>query len=72
MTSLLEQAFREAEKLPPEEQDRLASAILAELDADRRWETAFERSQDVLGRLAERARNDYASGDTLPLGDESD
>lgn len=70
MTHLLERAFREAEKLPPEEQDRLASAILAELEAERRWEAAFDSSHEALGRLAERARTEYAAGDTTPLADE--
>lgn len=67
MTDLLEKAFREAEKLPPDEQDRLASVILAELESDHRWDAAFAGSQDALGKLAERARQEYADGETRPL-----
>ena len=67
MTELLAKAFREAEKLPPEEQDRLAAAILEEMESDRRWDEAFAASQDALGRLAERARQEYADGESEPL-----
>ena len=70
MTDLLEKAFKEAEKLPPEEQDRLASAILAELESDHRWDSAFATSQKALGKLAERARQEYADGETRPLSSE--
>ena len=52
MTHLLEMAFQRAGNLPPEEQDRLASAILADLESGGRWDRAFAGSQDVLGRLA--------------------
>lgn len=68
MTDLLEKAFREAEKLPPAEQDRLASVILTELESDHRWDEAFAASQDALGRLAERARQEYADGEIRDFG----
>jgi hypothetical protein len=55
MTELLEKAFEKAAKLPPEEQDRLASAILAELESEGRWERAFADSQEALEELASAA-----------------
>lgn len=67
MTELLEKAFREAAKLSPEEQDALASLLLAELETDRRWEETFERSQDLLAELADQALRDDDAGRTEEL-----
>ena len=44
MTALLQQAFDEAAKLPPEEQDVLASRLLAELAAEDAFDIAIARS----------------------------
>jgi hypothetical protein len=63
----LEKAFAEAAKLPPDEQERFARFILAELASERRWDEAFARSGDVLERLADEALEDYRRGDTEPL-----
>ncbi len=67
MTELLEKAFSEATKLPESEQNKLARRILAELESERRWEELFENSQDVLGRLAEKALIEYREGKTQIL-----
>jgi len=48
MTQLLEQAIAELNKLPAPDQDALAALILAEINDERRWETAFANSQDQL------------------------
>jgi len=48
MTKLLERAFTEASKLPDSEQDVFARWILEELAAEKRWDTAFANSQDLL------------------------
>jgi hypothetical protein len=37
VTDLLEKAFSEAAKLPPEEQDALANWLLEEMESERRW-----------------------------------
>lgn len=71
MTDLLEKAFQRAAKLPPEEQDRLASAILADLESERRWDRAFAESQDVMGRLASAALAEAKAGRAEPLFPES-
>lgn len=55
MTDLLEQAFREAAKLPAEAQDALASVLLAELESERKWEECLGASEDALSRLADEA-----------------
>lgn len=67
MTDLLEKAFREAAKLSPEDQNRLANFILADLDSERRWDEAFEESQDALAELADQAEEEQKQGETQPL-----
>ncbi len=67
MTTLLEQAFAEAKKLPAEEQDAFAKRMLADLADESEWDDAFANSQDGLARLAEEALAEHAAGKTLPL-----
>jgi len=67
MTDLLEKAFREAAKLSPKEQDRLASIILAELESENRWAETFAKSQELLAELAKEAEAEYKAGRTDPL-----
>ncbi|MEA2464252.1 MAG: hypothetical protein QOJ98_1999 [Acidobacteriota bacterium] len=57
----------EASKLPDQEQDAFAAFMLAELESERRWDDLFARSQDVLARMAEEARQEYRAGLTKPL-----
>jgi hypothetical protein len=64
MTELLQKAFSEAAKLPAPEQDALAGWILSELASKVRWQQAFDRSQDALGRLADEALTEYRQGQT--------
>ncbi len=42
MTDALRKAFETAGRLPEREQDELAAAILEELNADARWDAAYE------------------------------
>lgn len=67
MTELLEKAFGEAAKLSPQEQDAIASLLLAELESERRWEKKFARSQDALVKLADEAVQDDDAGRTEDL-----
>ena len=64
MTKLLERAISEISKLPEEEQDALASVILEEMIAEKRWSEMFADSQDLLVAMAEEAEKDYESGET--------
>ena len=68
MTQLLEQAIAELHKLPASDQDAIASLILAEIDDERRWETAFANSQEQLGRMAEKVRDDIRAGRVRDMG----
>jgi hypothetical protein len=60
----LHQALAEIQKLPALEQEPMATLILDELADERRWDEAFTRSQDQLGRLAQKVRQDIKAGRT--------
>ena len=68
MTKLLEQAFAEAAKLPPEAQDALAQLLLEDLKGERRWDRSFGPSEsDRLAALADEALEEHRSGTTRDL-----
>ncbi|MCH7553934.1 MAG: hypothetical protein IIC82_08060 [Chloroflexi bacterium] len=67
MTELLKKAFRAASRLPSEQQDAVATMLLAELESERQWDDAFARSQDFLATLADEAIAEAAAGKTEPL-----
>jgi len=67
MTKLLEKAFKQAARLPETEQNALAKWVLDELEAERKWETAFAASEDVLDMLADEALDARSKGKTNPL-----
>lgn len=67
MTKALEEAFKEASKLPEAEQDALAEAIRAEIRAEKDWDASFAGSLDVLERLADEAIADHRAGRTKPV-----
>ena len=62
MTRLLDQAIAEVQKLPDESQDAIAALILQQIADDHAWDEAFAGSQDQLGRLAAKVREDIAAG----------
>jgi hypothetical protein len=68
MTQLLEQTLGEVQRLPDSGQDAIAAIILEEIADDRRWADAFARSQDQLGRLANRVREDIRAGRVKNVG----
>lgn len=69
MHPLLEQAVNRASTLSPADQEALAQRVLAELDADTRWDDLFARpeSDDLLTRLADRALGAHRDGQARPL-----
>ena len=69
MSNRLKLAFEQAAKLSEAEQDAFAEFLLAELEDEKRWRESFQRSQDVLKRLARDAREEHAAGKTRPLDD---
>ncbi len=67
MTTRLEQAFTEASKFSPKEQDALADWVLAELRFEKKWDKLFANSQKVLSKLASEAIAEHRSGQTREL-----
>jgi len=55
MTELLEQAFAQASKLSPREQNVIAGWLLKELESEDRWDESFAKSQSALSKLASGA-----------------
>ncbi len=67
MTTRLAQAWIEASKLSPKEQDALADWVLAELCSEKKWDRLFANSQKKLSKLASEAIDEYHSGQTQQL-----
>ena len=67
MTKLLEQAMQRVAELPEDEQDAVAALVLAELEAEGRWDKRFAESQDALAELAAEAVESDEEGSTTPL-----
>ncbi len=59
MTELLESAFERASKMPEIEQNMFAKFILEELESEKKWDSAFASSEDVLAKLATEAIEDF-------------
>ena len=70
MGKLLDKVIMETAKLPDAEQEAFAAFMLAELESESRWDDLFARSQDMLARMAEEARQEYRAGLTEPLDPE--
>jgi hypothetical protein len=67
MTALLEQAFQVANRLPPAEQDAIATRLLAELVSEDEFDAKIAATADKLVLLSEEALKEYRAGETLPL-----
>jgi hypothetical protein len=69
MSVLLDKALEQLQSLPPEEQDEMASQILAELADERAWRERFQEKRDVIRRMAQEALEEDERGETIPLSD---
>jgi hypothetical protein len=67
MPALLDKAREKVGALPPDEQDAIASPILADLADEEAWRKRFAEKRDVIGRMANEALDDDARGETLDL-----
>ncbi len=67
MTDLLQRAFDKASKLSQTEQNSLATWLLEELDSERKWDTLFTNSTDLLEKLGAEALAEHRAGNTEPL-----
>ena len=64
MTTLLKQAFAQAEMLSADEQNVLASRLLAELAAEDDFDCAIAGSAEKLSVLAQEAIDEHCSGES--------
>lgn len=68
MTELLQHVIAELEKLPEDEQNAIATRLLAELEDERAWKVRFESTtNEQWDRLAHMVRQEIVAGDTTPL-----
>jgi hypothetical protein len=69
MSSLLEKALEKVIALPPDQQDAIASEILASLADEEAWKKRFAEKRDIIRRMARAALREDERGETLALGD---
>ena len=71
MTELLRKAFEQASKLPPQEQDAIASVLLDEIEGEQKWGATLAETQDELAGLADAALTEHRAGKTQTLDPEN-
>lgn len=69
MSTLLEKALERVVVLPQDEQDAIASQILASLADEKAWKQRFVEKRDVIRRMAREALAEDERGETVPLDD---
>jgi hypothetical protein len=67
MSTLLEKALEKVVALPKDEQDAIASQILASLADEEAWKKRFAEKRDVIRRMAREAIAEDDKGETIPL-----
>jgi hypothetical protein len=68
MTELLERAISQLKTLPVEDQDAIATRLLAEIEDEQIWKTKFEATTDEQwDNLAAMVRQEITMGDITPL-----
>lgn len=70
VTHLLQQAFAAASRLPADEQDALARALLHDLASEAVIDERISSTPDSLARLADEAIAEYRAGRTESLDPE--
>ncbi len=69
MSPLLEKALEKVGALPPDEQDAIASQILASLADEKAWKRRFIEKRQAIRRMAREALGEDDRDETLPLDD---
>ena len=68
MTATLQKAFKQAAALPERLQRQLAKQLLEDIAGERKWDETFSKSQGLLEKMAERARQTKRAGKTRRQG----
>jgi hypothetical protein len=71
MSNLLDQAYAAAKELPEQDQEAIGAWLMAEIDADRKWDELFAQPSEVIERMADEALEDHRRGRTRPLDPET-
>jgi hypothetical protein len=71
MTERLEQAIAQLQTLSTDQQDAIATLILAELEEEKRWNDSFTRSPNLLAKLAAEGMAEHRLGKTQELDPET-
>lgn len=70
MTKLLERAIAQLKTLPDDEQNAIATRLLAELEDEQVWKAQFESTtDDQWDRMAEIVRQEITTGEITPLAE---
>jgi ElaB/YqjD/DUF883 family membrane-anchored ribosome-binding protein len=69
MSKLLDKVLEKVGTLPEDEQDAIASQILASLADEEAWKSCFAEKREVIRRMAREAIEEDERGETLPLSD---
>ena len=68
MTELLEKVITELKKLPPDQQDAIASRWMDELKNEQQWTEKFESTTDEQwDQIADLVRQEISNSETTPL-----
>jgi hypothetical protein len=67
ITTSLAQAIERASERSAEEQDLIATLIIDELEAEKKWDELLAGSKDKIGLMAKRAIAEHRAGKTIPL-----
>jgi len=70
MTTLLETAFEKASTLSEMEQNIYARIFIEEIESEKRWDSAFSSSEDMLGLMADEALKEFKNNKTTALDQE--
>jgi hypothetical protein len=74
MSTLLEKALEKVSALPADEQDAIASQILASIEDEEAWKKRFASKREAIRRLAQEALGEDAMGQTrriIGLGEQA-
>ncbi len=70
MTTLLETAFEKASTLSESEQNIYARIFIEEIESEKKWDSAFSSSEDMLEQMAEEALKDFKNNNITALDQE--
>lgn len=69
MTELLEKVIAQLKTLSADEQDAIATRLLAEIEDEQTWKAHEATTDQQWARLADTVRQEIAAGDITPLAD---